>query len=81
MNAQQPWRQVLDDVQPAGCYATYLPPGVRTSYGEALRAPVGRLHRAGSDIAVRGGPYMDGYVAGAVRGGRAAAAAIRTPRS
>lgn len=55
-----------------GCYAMYLPPGVWTSYGEALRAPVGRLHWAGSDIAVHSAGYMDG----AVHSGRAAASAI-----
>lgn len=55
-----------------GCYGMYLPPGVWTSYGEALRAPVGRLHWAGADIAVQSAGYMDG----AVRSGRAAAAAV-----
>ena len=59
-----------------GCYAMYLPPGVWTSYGEALRAPVGRLHWAGSDIAVLSAGYMDG----AVRSGRAAAAAVLSLR-
>lgn len=57
-----------------GCYAMYLPPGVWTSYGAALREPVGRLHWAGSDIAVQSAGYMDG----AVISGRAAAAAVLT---
>ena len=55
-----------------GCYAMYLPPGVWTSYGEVLRQPVGRLHWAGSDIAVHSAGYMDG----AVLSGRAAAAEV-----
>lgn len=55
-----------------GCYAMYLPPGVWTSYGAALREPVGRLHWAGSDIAVHSAGYMDG----AVHSGRAAAAEV-----
>lgn len=45
-----------------GCYAAYLPPGVWTSYGQAVRAPVGRVHWAGSDFAVVGAGYMDGAV-------------------
>ncbi len=60
-----------------GCYAAYLPPGVWTSYGAALRAPVGPLHWAGSDIAVDSAGYMDG----AVRSGRDAAAAILAART
>ena len=55
-----------------GCYAMYLPPGVWTSYGAALRQPVGRLHWAGSDIAVHSAGYMDG----AVLSGRAVAADV-----
>lgn len=55
-----------------GCYAAYLPPGVWTSYGQAVRAPVGRVHWAGSDFAVIGAGYMDG----AVRSGYDAAAAV-----
>lgn len=59
-----------------GCYATYLPTGVWTSYGAALREPVGPLHWAGSDIAVHSAGYMDG----AIRSGRDAAAAILARR-
>lgn len=59
-----------------GCYAAYLPPGVWTSYGAALRAPVGPVHWAGSDIAVESAGYMDG----AVHSGRDAAAAILAAR-
>ena len=55
-----------------GCYAAFLPPGVWTSYGSAVRAPVGRLHWAGSDFAVHSAGYMDG----AVRSGHDAADAV-----
>src|SRR3546814_13470713 len=34
-----------------GCYAGYFPPGVWLDYGEALRAPIGRLHWAGTETA------------------------------
>jgi monoamine oxidase len=43
-----------------GCYAGFLPPGVLTSYGEALRAPIGRLHWAGTETATEWNGYMDG---------------------
>ena len=43
-----------------GCYAGFLPPGVLTSYGEALRAPIGRLHWAGTETATEWNGYMEG---------------------
>jgi len=43
-----------------GCYAALMPPGVLTEYGAALRAPVGRIHWAGTETAVRWMGYMDG---------------------
>jgi monoamine oxidase len=43
-----------------GCYAGYMPPGVWTTYGEALRTPVGRLHWAGTETATVWNGYMDG---------------------
>ena len=49
------------------------PPGVLTTYGRALREPVGRLHWAGAEAAT----YWNGYMDGAVRSGeRAARAAL-----
>lgn len=35
-------------------------PGVLTQYGEALRAPCGRIHWASSETAVNGNGYMEG---------------------
>lgn len=45
-----------------GCYAGYMPPGVWTTYGCALREPVGRLHWAGTETATMWNGYMDGAV-------------------
>jgi monoamine oxidase len=55
-----------------GCYAGYLPPGVMTMYGDALRAPIGRLHWAGTETAT----VWNGYMDGAVQSGERAAAEI-----
>lgn len=53
-----------------GCYAGVMPPGVWTSFGPALRAPVGRIHWAGSETATS----WPGYVEGALQSGERAAA-------
>jgi monoamine oxidase len=55
-----------------GAYGTYNPPGVLTSLGAATAGPVGRLHFAGSDLS----PLWTGYMDGAIRSGRAAAAEV-----
>jgi monoamine oxidase len=55
-----------------GCYGAHFAPGVWTSYGKALRPPVGRVHWAGSEYATR----WNGYMEGAVRSGEAAAAEV-----
>jgi monoamine oxidase len=52
-----------------GCYGAHFAPGVWTSYGSALRPPVGRLHWAGAEYAVD----WNGYMEGAVRSGEATA--------
>ena len=52
-----------------GCYNSYMPPGVWTSYGEAVARPVGLVHWASSDIS----PTWTGYMDGAVRMGEEAA--------
>ncbi len=59
-----------------GCYAAYLPPGVWSDYGGALRAPVGRIHWAGTETA----EVFTGYMDGAVRSGERAAAEVRRSR-
>ena len=55
-----------------GCYGAHFAPGVWTSYGEAWRAPTGRLHWSGAECA----PRWNGYMEGAVRSGEAAADAV-----
>jgi monoamine oxidase len=55
-----------------GCYAGVFGPGTWTSYGRALRAPVGRIHWAGTETATR---WM-GYFDGAIQAGRRAAAEV-----
>lgn len=61
-----------NDPHSRGCYAGNPPPGTLTSYGEALREPVGRLHWAGTETATQWTGYMDG----AIRSGRRAAAEV-----
>jgi monoamine oxidase len=57
-----------------GCYGCYMTPGGWTSYGKALRAPIGPIHWAGAETAT----IWNGYMDGAVRSGeRAAAEALR----
>ena len=45
------------------------PPGVLTTYGVALREPVGRIHWAGTETAT----YWNGYLDGAISAGERAA--------
>jgi monoamine oxidase len=62
-----------------GCYAGFLPPGVLTSYGEALRAPIGRLHWAGTETATEWNGYMDGALQAGERAAREVLAALGRP--
>ena len=55
-----------------GCYGAHFGPGTWTSYGPALREPVGRIHWAGAEYAVE----WSGYMEGAVRSGRHTAAEV-----
>ena len=59
-----------------GCYAGYMPPGVWTTFGEALRAPVGRLHWAGTETATIWNGYMDGALQSGERAAAEALAAL-----
>jgi monoamine oxidase len=64
--SEEPWTR--------GCYEGYLPPGVWTDYGAALRAPVGRIHWAGTETS----EVFMGYMDGAVRSGERAASEVRS---
>jgi monoamine oxidase len=55
-----------------GCYGCYLPTGGWTSYGDAIKAPIGRIHWAGTETASR---WM-GYIEGAIRSGERVAAEV-----
>ena len=52
-----------------GCYGAHFTTGVWTSYGEAWREPIGRIHWAGAECS----PQWNGYMEGAVRSGEAVA--------
>jgi monoamine oxidase len=52
-----------------GCPVAFAPPGVLTTYGAALREPVGRIHWAGTETST----YWNGYMDGAIRAGERAA--------
>lgn len=55
-----------------GCYGGRPAAGVLSSFGHALRAPVGRIRWAGAETS----PTSCGYMDGAVRAGRQAAAEV-----
>ena len=52
-----------------GCYVGFTQPGTLLDYGEAIRAPVGRIKWAGAETAT----YWNGYMDGALRSGTRAA--------
>jgi monoamine oxidase len=65
--------QVWDrEIYTGGCPVGVMPPGVMTEYGKALRAPVGRIHWAGTETAT----VWTGYMDGAVQSGQRAAAEV-----
>lgn len=59
-----------------GCYGAHLPPGGWTSYGRALRTPVGPIHWAGTETATEWSGYMDGAVQSGERAAAEALAAL-----
>lgn len=62
----------LEEEWSGGCYEAFMGPGVMTSYGKALRAPVGRIHWAGTETS----DVWCGYMDGAVRSGERAASEV-----
>ena len=50
-----------------GAFTTYMPPGVWTTCGEAIRAPIGRIHWAGTETATSWPGYFDGALQSAER--------------
>jgi monoamine oxidase len=59
-----------------GCSFAHLPPGALTRYGPLIRAPLGRVHWAGTETAT----VSYGAVDGAVRSGERAAADVLAAR-
>jgi monoamine oxidase len=55
-----------------GCPVAVLGPGTLIDFGTALRAPVGRIHWAGTETST----YWNGYMDGAVRSGERAATEV-----
>ena len=53
-----------------GCPVAIAGPGTLLAYGSSLRAPVGRIHWAGTETST----YWNGYMDGAIRSGERAAA-------
>jgi monoamine oxidase len=66
---EQNW---ADEEYTRGCYAGMMIPGGWTTYGEALRTPIGRLHWAGTETAT----VWNGYLDGAISSGQRAAAEV-----
>ena len=60
------------EVWSRGCPVAVLGPGTLLDFGAALRKPVDRIHWAGSETST----YWNGYMDGAVRSGRRAAAEV-----
>lgn len=56
-----------------GAYAAWMPPGLWSAAGDALRRPHGRVHWAGTETAQRWAGFFDG----AVRSGEEAAERVR----
>ena len=70
---EQSW---ADEEYSRGCYGSFMPPGVWTGYGAALRAPVGRLFWAGTETATEWSGYMDGALQSGERAAHEALTAL-----
>lgn len=60
------------EVWSRGCPVAVLGPGTLVDFGTELRKPVGRIHWAGTETST----FWNGYMDGAVRSGRRAAAEV-----
>jgi monoamine oxidase len=56
-----------DDPWSGGCYGGVPTPGTLTAFGEALRAPCGRIHWSGTETATEWMGYLDGAIQSGVR--------------
>ncbi len=82
-DAAEPYRYIerswAEEEWTRGCYGCYFGPGGWTSYGSALRAPIGRIHWAGSETATVWLGYMDGAVQSGERAAREVLSEIGQP--
>jgi monoamine oxidase len=62
-----------------GCYVGLPRPGTLTAIGDALRAPFGRVHWAGTETAIEGCGYLDGAVESGERAATELSARLATP--
>jgi monoamine oxidase len=56
-----------DEEWTRGCPVAFMPPGVLSDFGTAIREPVGRVHWAGTETATFWNGYMDGAVSSGER--------------
>ena len=56
-----------DEEWTRGCPVAFMPPGVLSDFGTAIREPVGRIHWAGTETATFWNGYMDGAVSSGER--------------
>jgi monoamine oxidase len=56
---QEPWSE--------GGYGAHMPPGVMTTYGDAIRTPHGRVHWAGTETATEWMGYFEGAILSGIR--------------
>lgn len=56
-----------DEAFSRGCYTAFMPPGVWTSLGQALRRPEGRIHWAGTETSTEWYGYIEGAIQSAER--------------
>ncbi|XP_076436051.1 amine oxidase [flavin-containing]-like [Babylonia areolata] len=59
-----------EDEWSGGCYTVMMPPGFLTTFGQALRQPVGRVHFAGTETATQWTGYMEGAIQAGERAAR-----------
>ncbi len=72
-------RSWADEEFSRGCYAGVFGPGTWTSFGVALREPVGPLHWAGTETATAWNGYIDGAIQSGERAAREVLAALDVP--
>lgn len=67
---EQPWSR--------GCYVGVMPSGMLSSFGKALREPVGRIHWAGTETAMEWIGYMEGALSSGLRAADEVVARLHT---